>query len=119
MSKKLNDLIIQNENLKEENDAIINQMAILKDEIHKQKVTIYELNNCPGKIQNHEEFNSALKLIIENYKGKSSGKEYDEALKKLKDQNTQYYSSSSNKREKTDDGKKPEQKKKGFLGIFG
>lgn len=118
MSKKLNELILQNENLKEENDAIINQMAILKDEMHKQKLTIYELNNCPGKIQNPEEFNNALKLIIENYKGKSTGKEYEEALKKIKDQNTLYYSSSSSKREKTDDNKKPEQKKK-FLGIFG
>ena len=38
-----------------------------------------------GRITDFNEFNKNFNLIIDNYKGKKTGKEYDEAIKLLKD----------------------------------
>lgn len=69
---------------KTENEELLNQTNLLKAEIKNLKVKNSDLLCFSGRISNYSEFVYKLNIVLENYKPKKSGKEYDEAFTNVK-----------------------------------
>lgn len=125
--EKINYYKEQIKQLKGDNSNLVTQLTLLKAEIKNLKVKNSDLICFNGRISNYSDFSASLNLLLENYKGKKSGKEYDEAFKKIKAHFSLNLTSDGDVADLTakDDSKSvstsinKDKEKKGFLGIFG
>lgn len=103
--------------MKQNNDLLITQMSVLKDEIKSQKLKNEQLLSFDGRIKDYEEFKDLFRQVSDNYKPKK--KEQEDALKKLKEHLLINMNNEGTINLLTDNSSvNPEKKKGGLLGFF-
>ena len=98
---------------KQNNELLIEQLSILKEEIRSQKNQNTNLLNFEGRIKDYESFKNLFSISVENYKPKK--KEQEESLKNIKE-HLGYQNSDLNADSLLVDNS--EKKKGGLMGFF-